>query len=107
MGYFALVDPAITWLDTVTLALVSRTAPTAINSTMVGVYTMSMAASYFITGQLGRLYAHLSPAAFWSIHIGVNAAAVLFLALAGPLIARALAATPVRAANAEAVPAAS
>jgi len=102
VGYFALVDPAITWVDTVTLALVSRTAPAAINSTMVGVYTLSMAAAYFITGQLGRLYAHLSPAAFWSLHIGVNAGAVLFLALAGPFIARALASHPAEvAADAE------
>lgn len=91
VGYFALVDPAITWIDTVTLALVSRTAPPAINSTMVALYGMSMAASYAMTGQLGRLYAHLSPAAFWSVHIGVSAAAVLFVAVAGPLIARALA----------------
>lgn len=91
VGYFILIDPAITWVDTVTLALVSRTAPAAINSTMVGVYTMSMAASYYIAGQLGRLYVHLSPAAFWSVHMAINAAAILFLALAGPPIARALA----------------
>jgi POT family proton-dependent oligopeptide transporter len=94
VGYFALVDPAITWVDTVTLALVSRTAPAAINSTMVGVYGLSMAAAYFITGQLGRLYAHLTPAAFWATHIAVEAAALLFLALAGPFIARALASHP-------------
>jgi POT family proton-dependent oligopeptide transporter len=104
VGYFVLLDPAITWVDTVTLALVSRTAPAAINSTMVGVYGLSMAASYFITGQLGRLYAHLTPAAFWATHIGVEAAAVLFLAVAGPSIARGLAATRSEVLAAEAGP---
>ena len=94
VGYFVLVDPAITWIDTVTLALVSRTAPAAINSTMVGVYTMSMAAAYYITGQMGRLYVHLTPAAFWATHIAICAAALLFLALAGPAIARGLARRP-------------
>jgi POT family proton-dependent oligopeptide transporter len=91
VAYFAFVDPAITWVDTVTLALVSRTAPTSINSTMVAVFGLSTAASYFITGQLGRLYAHLTPAAFWGVHVGVEAACLVFLALAGPFIARALA----------------
>jgi POT family proton-dependent oligopeptide transporter len=91
VGYFLLVDPAITWVDTVTLALVSRTAPAAINSTMVAVYGLSMAVSYYITGQLGRLYAHLTPAAFWGVHVGMMAASLIFLALAGPFIARGLA----------------
>lgn len=104
VGYFVLLDPAITWTDTVTLALVSRTAPAAINSTMVGVYTMSMAASYYIAGQLGRLYVHLSPAAFWSTHVAVNAAALLFLALVGPYIARQLSRPPTAPAAAVAVP---
>jgi len=90
VAYFAFVDPAITWVDTVTLALVSRTAPASINSTMVAVYGLSMALSYYITGQLGRLYAHLTPPAFWSIHVGVMAAGVVFLVVAGPFIARGL-----------------
>lgn len=91
VAYFAFVDPAITWVDTVTLALVSRTAPASINSTMVAVYGLSMAASYYMTGQLGRLYAHLTPSGFWSVHVGVMAAGVVFLVVAGPFIARALA----------------
>ncbi len=98
VAYFAFVDPAITWVDTVTLALVSRTAPASINSTMVAVYGLSMAASYYITGQLGRLYAHLTPSAFWSVHVGVMAAGVVFLVVAGPFITRGLAGHNARAA---------
>lgn len=91
VGYFAFVDPAITWVDTVTLALVSRTAPAAINSTMVALYGMSMALSYAMTGRLGQLYAGLSAPAFWGVHVAVMATGLLFVALAGPLIARFLA----------------
>ena len=68
-----------------------------VNSTMVGVYTLSMAGSYYITGQLGRLYAHLSPAVFWGTHVAVMAAALVFLAVAGAFIARGLARRPAEA----------
>jgi POT family proton-dependent oligopeptide transporter len=91
VGFFLFVDLAIPWVDTVTMALVSRAAPAAINGTMMGVYGLSIAAGYFLTGQLGRAYAHLSPAAFWGVHAGLDVACLAFLALAGPPIARALA----------------
>jgi POT family proton-dependent oligopeptide transporter len=90
VGYFLCADPAIIWVDTVTMALVSRAAPAAINSTMMALYTMSVAGGYYITGQLGRLYEHMSPAAFWSVHAGLDVATLAFLALAGPPLARAL-----------------
>lgn len=102
VGYFLLVDPAIIWVDTVTLALISRAAPASINSTMVGVYTLAMSASYFGTGQLGRLYEHMSPPAFWAVHAGADVICLVFLALAGPTIARVLAG---KGATAEAAPA--
>lgn len=92
VGFFLFVDLAIPWVDTVTMALVSRAAPTSINATMMGVYGLAVALGYYATGQLGRLYAHVSPAAFWAIHAGLSVACLAFLALAGPPIARALAA---------------
>jgi len=92
VAFFLFVDLAIPWVDTVTMALMSRAAPVAINGTMMGVYGLSIAAGYFATGQIGRLYAHTSPTAFWSLHAGLDAACLVFLALAGPFIARALAA---------------
>ena len=90
IGFFVFADPAITWVDTIVLALISRSAPVAVCATLVGVYNLSNAVGYFLTGQLGRLYGHMTPAAFWSVHIGLDAAALLFLALAGPPIARML-----------------
>ena len=91
VAFFLFVDIAIPWVDTVTMALMSRAAPVAINGTMMGVYGLSIAAGYFVTGQLGRAYVHLSPAAFWGLHAGLDAACLAFLALAGPSIARVLA----------------
>jgi proton-dependent oligopeptide transporter, POT family len=90
--FFLFVDFAIPWVDTVTMALVSRAAPASINATMMGIYGLSLAAGYFVTGQLGRVYSHVSPAAFWALHAGLCLACLAFLALAGPPIARALAA---------------
>jgi len=91
VGFFLFVDPAITWVDTVSMALVSRAAPAAINATMLGVYGLAVAGGYFVTGQLGRLYEHMTPTAFWGLHTAVMAGCLAFLALAGPPIARALA----------------
>lgn len=91
LGYFLFLDPAISWVDTVTCALISRAAPASINSTMMAVYTLSTAGAYYITGQLGRLYEHVSPAAFWAAHAGLDVGCLAFLALAGPAIARTLA----------------
>ena len=100
VAFFLFVDLAIPWIDTVTMALVSRAAPVSINATMMGVYGLSIAAGYFATGQLGRLYAHLSPAAFWGVHAGLGLASLVFVALAGPYIARALATPRLKAPDA-------
>ena len=59
---------------------------------------MAVALGYYATGQLGRLYANVSPADFWAVHAGLSVACLAFLALAGPPIARALAA-PAREAS--------
>jgi POT family proton-dependent oligopeptide transporter len=93
-GFFLFVDFAIPWVDTVTMALVSRRAPAPINSTMMGVYTLSVAAGYFATGQLGRLYPHVSHPVFWGVHAAMGLACLAYLALAGPPIARFLNRTP-------------
>ncbi len=92
VGFFLFVDLAIPWIDTVTMALVSRAAPASINATMMGVFGLSVALGYFATGQLGLLYVHVSPAAFWAVHAGLSVVCLVFLAVAGPPIARTLAA---------------
>jgi len=68
------------------LALVSRAAPPAIKSTMMGVAFLTLFLSNITMGSLGGLYEHMAPAVFWGIHATIAAAgAVLATLLARPL----------------------
>ena len=68
------------------LALVSRTAPAKINSTMVGATFLCPFVAHTLAGYVGSYYDQMSPAAFWSMDasIGLVGAAILF-ALNRPL----------------------
>lgn len=68
------------------LALVSRTAPAKINSTMVGAAFLCPFVAHTLAGYVGSYYDQMSPAAFWTMDaaIGLVGAAVLF-ALNRPL----------------------
>jgi POT family proton-dependent oligopeptide transporter len=94
VGFFMLADPAITWIDTVVLAAVSRAAPRSISSLMLGAYYLSVAIGSMADGWLGGLYESMTPVAFWLIHAGLaGAGAVVFLVLA-PWLSRILAPKP-------------
>ena len=68
------------------LALVSRAAPPAIKSTMMGVAFLTLFLSNITMGSLGGIYEHLTPAAFWGIHAAIAATgAVLATLFARPL----------------------
>lgn len=90
-AFFILVDFGIPWVDTVTMALFTRAAPKAINTTMIGVYYLSFAAGNFLVGWLGQFYERMSPAAFWGIHAGIMGVGVVFFMVAGPWLKRTLA----------------
>ena len=77
------------------LALVSRTAPAKINSTMVGATFLCPFVAHTMAGYVGSYYDQMSPAAFWTMDasIGLVGAAILF-ALNKPL-SRALEPDPV------------
>lgn len=68
------------------LALVSRTAPAAVNATMMGVCFLTLFIGNNVIGWLGGYYEPLGPLAFWLLHAGIGAVgALLVLLLAGPL----------------------
>lgn len=68
------------------LALVSRAAPPAIKSTMMGVAFLTLFLSNITIGRLGGLYEQMTPAMFWALHAGIAATgAVLAALLARPL----------------------
>ena len=68
------------------LALVSRTAPAKINSTMVGATFLCPFVAHTMAGYVGSYYDQMSPAAFWTMDAGIGlvGAAILF-ALNKPL----------------------
>lgn len=68
------------------LALVSRAAPPAIKSTMMGVAFLTLFVSNITLGWLGGFYERMTPQIFWSMHAAIAATgALLALLLARPL----------------------
>lgn len=90
VGFFVLVDFAIPFVDTVTLALFSRAAPAALSTTMIGIYYLAFAAANIAVGWLGQFYEMASPSAFWLLHAGIGAAGLAFVAVVGRPLGRAL-----------------
>ena len=83
VGFFLFADFSIPWIDTVILAVVSKDAPPAITSTMLGVYYLAIAAGNFSTGWLGGASDRMSMPAFWLMHAAIAGAVLVFLIVAG------------------------
>ncbi|MBL8265830.1 peptide MFS transporter [Steroidobacter sp.] len=70
----------------VTLSLVSRAAPAAVNGMMVGAYYLAIFAGGIFSGWLARFYEMLTPAQFWLMHgLVVGCGAALIVVLSRPL----------------------
>jgi len=72
------------------VALFSRTAPAAVNGTMVNVYYASAFLGSTISGRLGGLYERLPSSMFWLLHAGIAAAGGVLMLLFAPSLRRAL-----------------
>lgn len=72
------------------VTLFTRAAPTAVNSTMVGVYYLSITIGSTVSGRLGASYEHSSPAQFWLMHAAIVGAGGLLLLVLTPSLRRAL-----------------
>jgi POT family proton-dependent oligopeptide transporter len=73
------------------VALFTRAAPAAVNSTMVGVCYLSIFIGSTVSGRLGALYEHYSSAQFWLIHAAIVGGGGLLLFLLTPRLRRELA----------------
>jgi POT family proton-dependent oligopeptide transporter len=74
----------------VALALVSRTAPIAVNAMMVGAYYLGIFVGGLVSGRLARLYEPLQPAAFWAVHALVAVSGTVLIIVLRPWLTRAL-----------------
>lgn len=101
--FFLLVDFSIPWIDTTILTMISRDAPAAVASTLLGLYYLSTAFGNLLTGWLGGLADHLDMTAFWLVHAGCYVALLAVVLAARPRLVALLGA---REAAAEAEPAA-
>ena len=72
------------------LALVSRAAPAAVNSTLMGMAFVTLFISNNLIGWIGRFYEQMSPAAFWALHAAIGATGGMLVLLFGRPLGRAL-----------------
>ena len=91
VGFFLFADFALPWVDVVMMSLVSRAAPPALSTTMLGVYYLSFAGGNFIVGWLGTLYERMAPSVFWLTHAAIVGSAVLYFVVLGPWLKATLA----------------
>ena len=63
------------------MALFSRAAPKGTASTVIGLYYLNNFAANLAVGWLGGFYEKMTPAAFWLMHAGIMATAVVLLIL--------------------------
>ncbi len=75
------------------LALVSRTAPSKVNATMMGVAFLSLFIGNNIIGWIGGFYEKMTPIAFWSMHAAIGATGGALILIFGGQINRALSTT--------------
>ena len=88
--YDVLLGVAFLYYWPTLLALVSRAAPPAIKSTMMGVAFLTLFLSNVTIGRLGGFYEHMAPAAFWALHAGIAATGALLAMLFARPLARIL-----------------
>ncbi len=72
------------------MALVSRTAPARINSTMMGIAFTATFVANLIVGWVGSFYEKMTPAQFWLLHAAIAAAGGVVIMIFGRRLERAL-----------------
>ena len=78
----ALVCLAYIFVYPVGLALFSRIAPTHGRAMYIGIFFLTSFIASNLVGALGRLYASMSPVAFWGLHGGIGLGGALLALLA-------------------------
>jgi POT family proton-dependent oligopeptide transporter len=86
LGYHLVLQTGYLFVYPIGMALFSRTAPSAINSMMIGIYFLSVFAGSLLIGWVGQFYAKMPTPAFWLLHAGAaGLAGAIILVLWRPL----------------------
>jgi POT family proton-dependent oligopeptide transporter len=68
LGFYLIVDFATVWMEAPPQAIITRSAPASTQSTMMAVFKLASAVSYFLLGWLGRFYEPLGPTYYWALN---------------------------------------
>jgi len=88
--YCAIQGVAFLYYWPTLLALVSRTAPAAINATMMGFAFMTLFVGNNLIGWIGGFYEKMTPVAFWGLHAAIAATGGLLVLVFGRALERVL-----------------
>ncbi len=80
LGFHVVNSVAFVHLLPVGLSLFSRTAPAALNATMLGIFYTLFFGTNLMVGALGAYYGEMGHAAFWLLQAGLMGGAALVLA---------------------------
>jgi POT family proton-dependent oligopeptide transporter len=87
LAYDILLGVAFLYYWPTLLALVSRTAPAGLKSTLMGCAFLSLFLGNITLGWIGSFYEHMTPAQFWGLHAAIAATGgALALLLNRPLM---------------------
>jgi POT family proton-dependent oligopeptide transporter len=88
-GYFGM-GFAFMWYWPVALAIISKSAPTKVNSTMIGGSFLSLFFGTVLMGWVGSFYGEMSNVAFWTLVAGIAFGGSLLILAARKSLATAL-----------------
>ncbi|HVR91282.1 MAG TPA: peptide MFS transporter [Novosphingobium sp.] len=88
---------AFMWYWPVLLALVSRSAPAKVNSTMMGGAFLALFVGVTVMGWVGSFYDQMRPATFWTLNAAIALAGALLVFVVRRPLARALEPVPQQA----------
>jgi len=90
LGFYLIVDLATVWMEAPPQAIITRNAPPSTSATMIAVFKLASAFSYFLLGWLGRFSELLGPALYWMLTALLPVVGLIFLLLARRSVTRVL-----------------
>jgi proton-dependent oligopeptide transporter, POT family len=90
LAFYLIIDMATVWSEAPPRTIITRSAPQSTIATMMAVFKLASAFSYFLLGWLGRFYEPLGAPLYWTLTAALPLAGLLFLFVSRGLITRVL-----------------